>query len=147
MTASMSIHGSCLCRGVRYEIDGDLALPGYCHCSICRKVHGSAFGAYANARSAEFRWTAGEDLVSKYESSPGSFRCFCSRCGSPLAAMVANEPEFVGVTLGTLDDAAGVQPIAHIFVGSKAPWYTITDDLMQFEEWPPGMGTADPKSK
>jgi hypothetical protein len=27
-------------------------------------------------------------------------------------------------------------------IGSKAPWYEITDELAQFEQWPPGMGQA-----
>ena len=135
----MTLHGSCLCHGVRYEIDGELALPGYCHCSICRKAHGSAFGPYATAKSADFHWVAGENLVTKYESSPGNLRTFCSRCGSCLVGLFASDPESVGVALGTLDDDPGVRPIAHIFVASKAPWYDITDDLMQFDEWPPGM--------
>ncbi len=34
----------------------------------------------------------------------------------------------------------GVCPRSHIFVGSKASWHEIVDDLPQFEEWPPGEG-------
>jgi hypothetical protein len=30
-----------------------------------------------------------------------------------------------------------VQPESHIFVGSKAPWFDITDDLPQYEGYPP----------
>jgi hypothetical protein len=40
----------------------------------------------------------------------------------------------VHVALGSLVDAAAIRPTAHIFVGSKAPWFEITDDLPQFEE-------------
>jgi hypothetical protein len=29
------------------------------------------------------------------------------------------------------------RPGAHIFVASKAPWHTITDDLPRFDEYPP----------
>jgi hypothetical protein len=36
--------------------------------------------------------------------------------------------------MGTLADAPSIRPTAHIFVGSKAPWYEITDDLPQYEE-------------
>jgi hypothetical protein len=43
---------------------------------------------------------------------------------------------FVHVTMGTLVDAPGVRPTEHIFVGSKAPWFTITDDLPQYETFP-----------
>jgi len=37
------IHGSCLCGGVEFEIDGPLTAPLNCHCSLCRKQHGAAF--------------------------------------------------------------------------------------------------------
>jgi hypothetical protein len=35
---------------------------------------------------------------------------------------------------GTLVDAPSIRPSRHIFVGSKAPWFTITDDLPQHQE-------------
>ena len=40
---------------------------------------------------------------------------------------------FVHVAIGTLIDDLSIRPAAHIFVGSKAPWFTITDDLPQYE--------------
>jgi hypothetical protein len=36
--------------------------------------------------------------------------------------------------MGTLVDAPRIRPSKHIFVGSKAPWFTITDTLPQFDE-------------
>jgi hypothetical protein len=39
----------------------------------------------------------------------------------------------VHVALGTLVDTPRIRPSKHIFVGSKAPWFTITDDLPQHE--------------
>ena len=38
--------------------------------------------------------------------------------------------------LGSLDEDPGMRPQAHIFVGSKAPWFEITDQLPQFKEFP-----------
>jgi len=40
------------------------------------------------------------------------------------------------INLGSLDDDPGVRPSIHMFVGSKAPWYEITDKLPQFKEFP-----------
>ena len=37
---------------------------------------------------------------------------------------------------GSLDEDPGMRPQAHIFVGSKAPWFEITDQLPQFKEFP-----------
>jgi hypothetical protein len=36
--------------------------------------------------------------------------------------------------MGSLDDEPSIRPTEHIFVGSKAPWFEITDDLPQSEE-------------
>jgi hypothetical protein len=58
----------------------------------------------------------------------------CKICGSLLFSVVRNG-EFVHVTLGTLDDTPAIRPTAHIFVGSKAAWYSITDQLPQFDEF------------
>jgi hypothetical protein len=41
---------------------------------------------------------------------------------------------------GLLDHDPQVRPALHMFVGSKAPWWSITDDAPQFEEWVPGFG-------
>jgi hypothetical protein len=52
-----------------------------------------------------------------------------------LLYSLVREAAFVHITLGTLVDAPSIRPSAHIFVGSKAPWYTITDNLPQHEEF------------
>jgi hypothetical protein len=36
--------------------------------------------------------------------------------------------------MGTLVDAPSIRPTAHIFVGSKAPWHEISDDLPRYRE-------------
>lgn len=139
----MALHGSCLCGDVRYEVDGELSLPGHCHCTLCRKAHGAAFGTYAIAPRSQFRWTNGADVLKRYESTPGNYRYFCGRCGSPLAAHLNRGDDTIDVTLGTLDDDPGVRPLGHVFVRSIACWDAITDDLPQFETWPPGMGPGE----
>ena len=48
---------------------------------------------------------------------------------------VVREGAFAHVTMGTLMDSPSIRPTAHIFVGSKAPWYTITDSLPQYQEF------------
>ena len=131
----MAIEGGCLCGAIRYEISGELTRAGSCHCSMCRKSHGAAFGTYAEVPEGSFRWTAGESEVRTFESSPGGGRAFCPRCGSTLGAV--DHGTLRWVTLGTVDGDPGVRPQAHIFVASKAPWDEIHDDLPCFDEYPP----------
>src|SRR5512147_3270212 len=126
-----TIHGSCLCGGIRYAIDGEIGPVLNCHCSMCRKATGAAFRTRAAVRTADFRWLAGEHLISRYESSPGETRTFCRVCGSTLPTFFRAHPEQIGVPLGTLDSDPGQKPAAHVWVDSKAPWWEITDGLPQ----------------
>ena len=132
------IHGSCLCQRVAFEIDGTVIDLLYCHCSMCRKAHGSAFRARGKVRACDFRWTRGEDRVRYYESSPGQHRSFCSVCGSNLITRFDAKPRVLGVALGVLDDDPVNRPICHVYVGFKAPWHQITDAFPQFEQEPAG---------
>jgi uncharacterized cupin superfamily protein len=128
------LRGSCLCQGVAFEIDGTVIDLLYCHCTMCRKAHGSAFRARGKIRTAEFRWIRGEELVRHYESSPGQHRSFCAVCGSSLITRFDDKPRVLGLALGVLDDDPVSRPICHVHVGSKAPWHEITDSLPQFEQ-------------
>ena len=46
------------------------------------------------------------------------------------------ERNFAVIPLGALDDDPGRGSDGHIFTGSMAPWYTIADDLPQFDGRP-----------
>jgi hypothetical protein len=101
---------------------------------MCRKATGAAFRTRAAVPAASFRFLAGESLLSRYESSPGETRTFCSVCGATLPTFFRDHPGLIGLPLGTLDDDPGVRASAHVFVDSKAPWFDITDDLPQLTE-------------
>jgi len=135
MKTGTPIEGGCLCGKVRYRIDGPLLGADNCHCSICRRQHGAAYASCADCRPEDFAWVSGAELVKIYEVSAGDGWCFCSECGSSLAG--TRNGEVTTITLGTVEGDPGVRPEFHIFVGSKAPWHTITDDLPQFDERPP----------
>ncbi len=130
------LRGSCLCSGVRYEIDGSVEDMTNCHCGMCRKAHGAAFATVVTAQGADFRWTQGEELIETYKSSAELDRVFCRVCGSSLVIIEPKTGE-VYVAAGTLDEDPGIRLESHIFVGSKAPWLDILDDRPRFDEYPP----------
>ena len=132
----MKVQGGCLCGGIRYEIDGPLTDVDNCHCSMCRRFHGAAFATYAKIDAEHFRWLSGQELLTVYETTPGIGWAFCRVCGSSLG--VPARGKLGDIALGTLDSDPGVRPTEHIFVGSKADWFQITDSLPQHDEWPPG---------
>ena len=132
------IRGSCLCGGVTFEFDHFTGPFELCHCSRCRKVSGSAFMAGVAAPRSAFRLSTGRDLIRTYDApilkAPPVYRsCFCSRCGSPVPDPSSESP-LIEIAAGTLDDDPGVRPDKHIFIETKAPWYTIADALPQLDE-------------
>jgi hypothetical protein len=130
--------GQCLCGAIAYEITGELGTIANCHCLKCRRWHGAAFRTRAAVKSENFKWLRGQEYLSKYESSAPTMKTFCSICGSSLISLIKNNSDYIGVPIGGLDQDPGRGPEMHIFVGSRAPWFKICDDLPQYEEWPPG---------
>ncbi|WP_407170629.1 GFA family protein [Bradyrhizobium sp. ORS 111] len=124
--------GECLCRAVRYEVADAFAYALNCHCSNCRRATGAAFKPFAGIAREQLAVVNGADGLMIYGDAT-AHDAHCRRCGSLLYSVV-RDGAFVHVTMGTLLDAPAIRPSAHIFVGSKAPWYDISDDLPQYRE-------------
>ena len=125
------LSGSCLCGAVRYEVRGELGESIFCHCSRCRKASGSAFASNAAVSVQDFAFTQGEAKLNTFSTADGVHRLFCSQCGSPIITRRDAFPASVRLRLGTLDTPLATGPQMHIFVASKADWYTILDQLPQ----------------
>jgi len=124
--------GSCLCRGVNYEVDAFTKAPTHCHCNMCQKISGAAFGTYGRVAPGGFRITTGQDLVREYAATEDYVRSFCSVCGSTLLFAPKNG-DHVSVAMGTLDDDPGMKAQQHIFIESQAAWVEVDDDLPKVE--------------
>jgi len=133
--------GQCLCGAVRYEVDGPFASMMNCHCSMCRKHHGAPFATYVSAPIGGFRWISGQESIRSYTTPSGGTRSFCPTCGATTPIFLA-EMGIVLCPAGSLDGDLGIKPQAHMFTGSKASWYEITDTLPQHLEYPPEFGMS-----
>jgi len=125
--------GHCLCGRVRYEADAEIRGIIHCHCETCRRTHASAFSSIASIPRSRFRWVTGEELLVSFESSPGKFRRFCSRCGSHLMAERVTS-EHVMLRLGCLDNAGKPPALGHIWRSDAASWYDPKEELPEFAE-------------
>lgn len=130
------IRGSCLCSAVRFELLERPVLMNHCHCSMCRKVTGAAFGTFVHGKASAFQWLSGEDRVTRYRSSEGNERAFCSVCGSNMPVIEAGGDAVI-IPAGSLDDDPGIRPAVQIFTGSKAPWHELSAEPAAFEAFPP----------
>lgn len=130
------LSGRCVCGAVAYSVTDAFEYALNCHCSQCRRTTGAAFKPFAGIARGELAVTQGADVLLRYGCEQ-THDVHCGRCGSLLYSVV-REGAFVHVTLGTLSDAPSIRPTAHIFTGSKAPWFEITDALPQYLEFPDG---------
>jgi hypothetical protein len=125
--------GKCECGAVRYVVPDEFLYAANCHCSNCRAGTGSAFKPFAGIERKKLALTEGQDSLLVFGDENGN-HTRCGVCGSLLYSVV-RDGAYVHVAMGSLVDEPTIRPAGHIFVGSKAPWYAITDDLPQFEEY------------
>ena len=123
--------GECFCRAVSYAVADEFGYALNCHCSNCRRTTGAAFKPFAGIARDRLVVTRGMDNFTAY-GDEANHDAHCGRCGSLLYSVV-RDGAFVHVAMGTLVDDPSIRPTAHIFVGSKAPWFAITDDLPQYQ--------------
>ena len=126
------LSGRCECRAVAYRVADEFRYAANCHCSRCRAATGSAFKPFAGIERDKLIVTEGDDRLSVFgEETLNDTRC--AECGSLLYSVV-RDGEWVHVAMGSLVDDPSIRPSEHIYVGSKAPWFEITDELPQNDE-------------
>ena len=141
-TGGRRLAGQCFCGAVHYMVADEFGYAMNCHCANCRRTTGSAFKPFAGIGRRKLAVTKGSENLLIFGEETGH-NAHCKKCGSLLYSVV-REGAFVHVALGTLTDDPAIRPTAHIFVGSKAPWFTITDNLPQYEEHVVADRTAGP---
>ena len=129
-----TLSGACLCGCLGYEVTDAFEYAMNCHCSQCRRSTGGAFKPLAGIEAAELTIVRGDDAILRF-GDERDHDVHCRVCGSLLYSLV-REGLYVHVAMGTLVDGPSISPTMHIFVGSKAPWFEITDRLPQFSGLP-----------
>jgi hypothetical protein len=127
--------GHCLCGKLRYEVSGDLAPVINCHCHFCRRVHGAAFTTVAFLPRDAFSWLSPDSELGTFPTPAGNCRHFCARCSTPIL----NSRPGVNVAclvVSSLLDEFQPAPWFHANTESKSPFFSISDELPQFETWP-----------
>jgi hypothetical protein len=126
--------GSCACGEISYRISQPLRNARSCHCSRCRKTFSAQASAYAEVAPASFEWISGESSLRSYATQEDFGLQFCGQCGSTLVG--THKGLVHGVTLGCVDGDPGVEIEMHIFVGSKAAWEVLPQNVPCFQGAP-----------
>ena len=128
------LRGRCGCNAIAYEVSDEFLEAFNCHCSNCRATTGSAFLPWGEIEREKLTVTKGVESFMVFGDADGHHAKHCAACGS-LIYWTARGGTHVRIPYGTLVDEPALKPTAHIFVGSKAPWYEILDDLPQHDEY------------
>lgn len=117
---SETFDGGCLCGAVRFKATGKPNWILWCHCQSCRRHSGAPASVFVAFDHTAVTMTKGE--ITRFNSSPGTVRGFCVRCGSTLTCESAKLPNEVHYHVGSFDRAAELAPTGHIFAEEKLPW-------------------------
>ncbi|GAA0340766.1 GFA family protein [Bowmanella denitrificans] len=130
---SQKYQGSCLCGNVCFSVDGFSDKAANCHCSMCRKFHGAAFGTLVGVQG--LAWLSGKDLLKDFVASNGTIRTFCINCGSSIGFRVKGEPVGnIELAIATFDTDIPVTIDAQIYTGYKANWCELQPELPTYFE-------------
>ncbi|HEX8191371.1 MAG TPA: GFA family protein [Allosphingosinicella sp.] len=117
------IEGRCLCGAVTVTLKGARPLVDVCHCDMCRRWCGGAFGGV----SGEAFTVSGEEHVSVFRSSAWAERAFCARCGSNLSYRFV-PADHVSFLAGLFDLPERFAMWRQIFIDEKPHWYAFAED-------------------
>jgi hypothetical protein len=126
----LPLEGGCLCGAVRYRISAAPRSADYCHCRMCRRAAGAPVVARLTVANAAFAWI--KRAPAAYRSSAEAERLFCPACGAQLA--LRDEPDYLDVTLASLDAPESIRPSCHIWTVSRIAWFDTVDDLPRYPE-------------
>jgi hypothetical protein len=62
---------------------------------------------------------------------------FCPNCGVPIYNKPDKSPEFIGIYVGSLDDAAAFKPAAVFYSSRGYAWDFLAPDIPKLPEWHP----------
>ncbi len=126
--------GGCLCGAIRYRLSALPFAAEYCHCRMCQRSAGAAFGNWMDLKQDQVTWTSGTPL--EYASSANVRRGFCANCGSTLSFRDERHPEYLTLATTSLDEPNAVPPKRHIYTESQLAWLQIDDDCERYNTQP-----------
>jgi hypothetical protein len=84
MSEDKTYKGSCFCGAVKFEVSGQPAAMGYCHCESCRHWSAGPVNAFTLWPAQTLKITQGADSIGSYSKTPASIRKWCKQCGGHL---------------------------------------------------------------
>ncbi|TML27646.1 MAG: GFA family protein [Actinobacteria bacterium] len=123
-----TLHGTCLCGGVKFEVEAAPDSLRFCHCTSCKKLSGGGGTVNFGVPPSAITIVQGQELLQSFTPEGGSAKTFCRTCGTNLFGGGWPDTERASVRVPTIEDPTDAKVGAHIYARSVAPWETLPDD-------------------
>ena len=128
--------GRCFCGAVEFQVTGEPAGMGYCHCDSCRHWSAGPVNAFSLWQPDALKVTKGAEHIAKFNKTPGSTRQWCTKCGGHL---FTDHPGF-----GLVDVYAALIPTLDfkpgIHVNYQETRLPMKDGLPKMKDFPKELG-------
>ena len=133
------ITGGCLCKSIRYEIQGEPFRIANCHCDDCRKATGSAYATNLFFKEEQITILKGNPKKFQHlaDSSNTMTKEFCENCGSQVFGSGSLRPGIKNVKVGSIDDASFVKPSVNLYTAHALNCTHLDKNIDNFEGMPP----------
>ena len=133
---SDTFKGSCFCGEVEFEVTGEPAAMGYCHCVDCAAWAAAPINSFSLWSPDSVRITKGENNIGTFNKTENSFRKFCRTCGGHV---MSDHPgmKLVDVYPNVVPGFTH-EPTLHVFYASKT--VSVKDGLPKFKDMPTEFG-------
>lgn len=118
--------GQCDCGSIQYQFT-DLPFDAdYCHCRQCQRTTGSVVSVWMDFKVGQVQWLTAS--AKEYASSEFIRRGFCEQCGCSVSYRHLQHPDYISLSIATLDDPDLIEPKYHIYTSSQPSWLKIDDN-------------------
>ncbi|MGI1679306.1 MAG: GFA family protein [Cellvibrionaceae bacterium] len=128
------ITGGCRCGEIEFSCSEKPHFVSTCHCMDCQKFSGSSFINWALFRSKAI--SMGQGRPKEVSCTEGVYRGFCRDCGTHLYWRRSDRPQWVDITVGSLDQPLPYEPQAEAYVAHKLPWVILNPNIPHYDYEP-----------
>src|SRR5947199_71752 len=122
----MELNGGCLCGKTRYLLLTEPVWLADCHCVDCRRSAGAPFITWGSVRPGRLQVVAGNP---RRISHANRLRSFAECCGTPLFFEENESPEWIDVTIASLDRPDPFAPQKSHWTEDKLPWIVLNPHI------------------
>lgn len=137
MSEFSPLSGGCQCGQVRYEITKPPHTLYCCHCTECQTQAASAFGMSLRVSGDSLKFSGETSAFRRDKGKATEVECvYCPYCGTRIFHRRDITAVNYTIKAGTLDDTSTLNPVGHIWVGSKQSWVKLPKGILAYETQP-----------